>query len=378
VGKDQGDTSVKTFMSSILLGLFLLLMAGGASAQTSGSEGEPVLPQFSFEGLFYLTYQMGEEGGEDFSRFSVTRSYFTTRVKILPNFSARITMDGHQDDTGDMKVRLKYAYGKFDLGDWGNLTNVGLEAGIVHMVWLDFEEHIDLYRMRDKMFMERSGLFNSADFGLTLAGGFGEDLPDDYQEEVSHYYPSKYGSWAVGVYNGGGYHAQEENENKTVQARVTVRPLPDVLPGLQFSGLGMVGEGNRAGDAEETPDFKVFNLMASYQFPMGTFTAQYVNGEGNQKGSWFEDDDPSVTSDYDGFSLFGEVKLDENWRLVGGFDDFNRTPEDEDLSFTRVHGGIGYDFGGRNILLFDLDRRNWDDADIETDTRFQVVMQVKF
>ncbi len=43
-----------------------------------------------------------------------------------------------------------------------------------------------------------------------------------------------------------------------------------------------------------------------------------------------------------------------------------------------VHGGIGYDFGGQNILLLDLDRRNWDDSDLETDTRFQVVMQVKF
>ena len=30
------------------------------------------------------------------------------------------------------------------------------------------------------------------------------------------------------------------------------------------------------------------------------------------------------------------------------------------------------------LLLFDLDRRTWDDSDLETDTRAQVVMQVKF
>jgi hypothetical protein len=142
--------------------------------------------------------------------------------------------------------------------------------------------------------------------------------------------------------------------------------------------MGIVGEGNQVGEPEETPDFKVFNVMASYQFPMGAFTAQYVNGEGNQKGKWYEDDDHSIATEYDGFSLFGELKLDANWRLVGGFDDFNRTPENADLSFTRFHGGIGYDFGGRNILLFDLDRRNWADENLETDTRFQVVMQVKF
>ena len=332
----------------------------------------------SFEGLFYLTYQNGESGGEDFSKFAVTRSYFTTRIKLLPNLSGRITMDGHQDDTGDVKVRLKYAYAKFDFGDLGGLKKVGMEAGIVHMVWLDFEEHIDLYRMRDKMFMERSGLFNSADFGLTLAGGLGEDLPAEYQDEVSHYYPGRYGSFAVGVYNGGGYHATEKNEDKTIQGRLTVRPLPDVIPGLQFSGMAIVGEGNQEGDPDDTPDFRAFNAMASYQFPNGTVTAQYATGEGNQKGSWYEADDEAEAQEYDGFSLFGEYKFGPHWRVIGGYDDFDRTPGDEDLSSTLFHGGIGYDFGDRNILLLDLEQRNWDDSDLETDTRVQVVMQVKF
>jgi hypothetical protein len=357
--------------------MFLLSVPGQAHAQNANH-----LEAFEFEGLFYLTYQMGESGGEDFSKFAVTRSYFTTKVDILPMLSARITMDARQDDTGDMKVRLKYAYGKFDFGDWGGLSKVNLEAGIVHMAWLDFEQKVNPYRMRDKMYMERSGLFNSADIGVTLAGGFGEDLPDAFKDEVNSSYPARYGSWAVGVYNGGGYSAKEKNEDKVVQARVTVRPLPDVLPGFQLSGLGILGEGNMEGEAEDTPDYKVFNLFASYQFPKGVFTAQYLNGEGNQKGSWFVVDDPLtdpyMAHEYDGFSFFGEWKLDANWRLVGGYDDFNRTPEDMDLSFTRLHGGIGYDFGGSNILLFDLDRRTWDDDSIETDTRFQTVLQIKF
>jgi len=380
--KERENPQVKTsrsFNRSLgFLPFLLLFSANQTTAQHAEAGGVDPFPQFSFEGLFYLTFQMGEEGGEDFSKFAVTRSYFTTRVKILPNLSARVTMDGHQDSTGDMKVRLKYVYGKFDFGDWGGLKKVGLEAGVVHMVWLDFEEHIDLYRMRDKMFMERSGLFNSADIGLTLAGGFGEDLSDEYQNEVSHYYPAKYGSWAIGVYNGGGYHGSEENEDKSVQGRVTLRPFPDAIPGFQLSGLVIVGEGNKEGEPEETPDLQAFNLMASYQFPNGTLTGQYVTGEGNQKGSWYEPDTPAVATEYDGFSFFGEYKFGPHWRIIGGYDDFNRTPGDEDLSFTRVHGGIGYDFGGRNTLLFDLDRRNWDDSNLETDTRFQTVMQVKF
>jgi hypothetical protein len=180
------------------------------------------------------------------------------------------------------------------------------------------------------------------------------------------------------VYNGGGYHASEENENKSIQGRLTVRPLPEVIPGFQLSGLAIVGEGNQDGEPEDTPDLKVYNLMASYQFPNGTLTGQYVTGEGNQKGTWYEPDLPDVATEYDGVSLFGEYKFGPHWRVIAGYDDFNRTPGDDDLSFTRVHGGIGYDFGESNILLFDLDRRNWDDSDLETDTRFQTVLQVKF
>jgi hypothetical protein len=363
------------------IGVLLVLLLGSASrvsAQHADQSSASAFPQVSFEGLFYLTYQNGKDGGESYSAFEVTRSYFTARVKLMPKLSARITMDSHQDDTGDVKVRLKYAYAKYDFGDWGDLTKVGLEGGIVHMVWLDFEEHIDLYRMRDKMFMERTGMFNSADFGLTLTGGFGEDLPADYKSEVSSNYPSRYGSFAVGVYNGGGYHANEQNQDKTVQGRVTIRPLPDVIPGFQLSGLAIVGEGNRAGEPDETPSWRTFNLMGSYQFPKGTLTAQYAWGEGNQKGDWTEPGSPEDATDFDGYSFFGEYKVGPQWRLIGGFDDFARTPGTSDLSFTRVHGGIGYDFGGQNILLFDLDRRSWDDSDREDDTRLQVVMQVKF
>ena len=98
-------------------------------------------------------------------------------MNILPNLSGRITMDAHQDGEEDMEVRLKYAYGKYSLGDVGGITGLGLEGGIVHMVWLDFEEHINLYRMRDKMFVERSGMFNSADFGVTLTGGLVRTSP---------------------------------------------------------------------------------------------------------------------------------------------------------------------------------------------------------
>lgn len=329
-------------------------------------------------GLMYLAYQMGEAGGDEFSAFSVNRSYFTARASILPRLSARITVDAHQDDSGDMKARLKYAHLKYDLGNAGSaLTDLELEAGIAHMPWLGFEEHVNVYRMRDKMFMERNGLFNSADIGVTLRGSLGGEVDEEFQSTVSDDFAGRYGSFEMGVYNGGGYHAIEENTNKVVEGRLTLRPLPGPLPGLQISGLAIVGKGNQAGTGAEVPDWNTYNLFVSYQHQHGTFTAQYVDGSGNQKGTWVEPTDPADATDYSGFSLFGEGKVGQ-WRVIGGFDDFDTTPGATDLSLQRFHVGAGYVLGSGNTLILSTDRVDWDDPARDTDTRVQAVFQVKF
>lgn len=330
-----------------------------------------------FSGLFYLAYEQGEAGGADFAGFTINRAYFTARTGIVPRLSGRITMDAHQDGTGDMKVRLKYVYAEYDFGDLGPLHHLGLEGGLVHMVWLDFEEHVDLYRMRDPMFVERSGLFNSADFGLTLTGDLGPPLGEEYTSQVGDHYAGRHGSFAIGIYNGGGYHAVEENTDKTIEGRLTLRPLPDLLPGLQVSGLAILGKGNQAGARTDLPDFRTYDLFLSYQHRLGTLTAQYVTGEGNQRGTWTEPLDPTEATDYSGYSVFGEGRFG-GFRVVAGFDHMERTPGVGNESFQRFHGGLGYDLGRQNILLIDLDRLDWDDAGRPDDTRVQVVMQAKF
>lgn len=44
--------------------------------------------------------------------------------------------------------------------------------------------------------------------------------------------------------NGGGYHAVEVNENKSVEPRLSLRPFGDILPGLQTHYVGAYGKGN--------------------------------------------------------------------------------------------------------------------------------------
>ena len=62
----------------------------------------------SIGGVWYLSYQAGQIAGADYNLHKVKRSYINIKKKINPWLSGRITPDGHQDDTGDYKIRLKY------------------------------------------------------------------------------------------------------------------------------------------------------------------------------------------------------------------------------------------------------------------------------
>jgi hypothetical protein len=355
---------------------------GDEQEESSTSSNPNEQDRVTFSGLFYISYEQGERGGADVSDFFIHRAYLTARKEILPFLSARVTFDTSQDregdGRGDMEVRLKYAFAEFDLGDWSALRGVYLEAGIVHMVWLDFEEHVNAYRMRDPMFMERSGIFNSADFGVTLAGSLGPDLGEEYRQRVNSKYSARHGSFAVGVYNGGGYHGDERNTNKVAEGRISYRPFPESLTGFQVSGLAIVGKGNQAGVAHEIPDWHTFNSFFSYEDESAVVTAQYVWGRGNQRGTWTEPDDPSEATPFSGWSLFGEAKVGAQWRIIGTYERFHRTAGENDFSFDRTLAAVGYDLGRENILLFDWDRRIYDDPMLSTDNRYQAVIQLKF
>lgn len=367
-------------LPAVLAVLAALAMPAALATPASAQSPERV----SFSGLFYLAYENGRESGEVYNQFIVNRAYFTTRADVLPRLTARLTLDTSRDmegdGEGDMKIRIKYAYARYDLGNAGPLTGLAVEGGITHTAWLAFEEQINRYRMRGPMFLERSGMFNSADFGLTLTGGLGESLPEEYQREVSSAFAARYGSFSLGLHNGGGYHAIEWNDNKVLQGRITLRPLPNPLPGLQVSGLAMSGKGNQPGPLDQIPDWRVLAAMASYQHRRGALSVQYTQGEGNQKGTWREPEMPHLATEFSGYSVFGEQRLGPRsaWRLVAGHDRLERTPGSSNRSFRRTHAGIGYDLGSENILLLDFARRSWDEPSFLDDHRMQVVLQVKW
>ena len=366
----------------------------------TGFELPKGLKGFSFGLLWYLDYSNGEvpESGDEsssYNEFRVTRGYLTVQKEFLPWFHSRVTIDTHQDDEGDYKTRLKYIYAELRPNDAGPFTDMKSEFGLGHIPWLDFEEHVNPFRCQGTMAIERAGVFNSADTGVSLRGNFGGKLEDAKAKTGNHHYDGRYGSWHLGVYNGSGYHAAEENENKPLEYRVTLRPLPDVIPGLQLSYFGIYGEGNDDNNAaEDWPDYRVNLGMLSFENPWVILTGQYFTTEGNAKGTWVDATGEALTTE--AYSFFANLKLpvpEKKLSLFARYDHFDQDADGKignDAEYQMFIGGVAYDIYHGNLLMLAFETTDYGtDAGAKgkmpvpgnmlgDDYKIQAVMQVKF
>jgi hypothetical protein len=330
---------------------------------------------------WYLSAGFGEQGGQSYSRTRIERGYLTLKIKPVEWFQPRVTLDTHQDDSGDWKVRLKYMYAKFVVPvETAVVTDPNVEFGLVHGPWFDYEEHINHYRMQGTMLIERNGVLNSADVGITAAALLGRKLPKDYQKSVSKEYPGEFGSVAFGVYDGGGYHAAENNRNKVFESRISVRPLGPYLPNLQLSYLAIYGKGNtppQVCDAQGQncvrgePDWRLSAGMASFEHPYFVATAQVAKGRGNQAGSRV--DGAGAALHFKGVSGFAEIKLP--WILSSVIGRYDRW-EWNSVSTDRVIAGYAFHFLDDNTVLLDYDREMPDASNTPDAWQTKVTVQV--
>ena len=339
-------------------------------------------------GLFYLSYQAGSqyEGvpneTESYNAFRLKRGYFGADVDVTPFLTARFVTDITVDSTGDVKPRAKYIYGKFHWKGNDVITAPYMEFGLAHMPWLDFEEAINGFRMQDTMFLERNGVFNSADVGVIFGSNLGGSMSSEYKSEVNSHYAGRYGSWQAGIYNGGGYHASEQNKNKVFEGRLTVRPAPDVVPGLQFTAFGLVGKGNQpATNGASPPDWKGFNGMVSYESRFFTGTAQGFVGKGNQSGKAIAPDGSAARQR--GFSLFAAAHIPtphfgEKISVLGRVDEFDADTDIYSDIQHRYIAGIAWHMYKGNIWLFDYQRTNHSLDAIPGENRMQITLQTAF
>lgn len=359
-----------------LTALFLLSAIYSSLAQTDINE--PAFKEgpnpVEISGQWFLAYQSKyQDNHQADNLFTLKRGYLTFKKDFNRTFSVRftqdITLDKEGEDAGNVEMRLKYLYLKVNLQDLYVFKNSYLVIGMIQTPWMDFEQHINDYRVQSPMFLETSHLISSADFGVNVVTLLGGKIDEEYRENVSSSYPGKYGSITVGILNGGGYHAIEKNNNKTIAARLSLRPFPATLPGLQFSLHGVYGKGN----SEINPDFNLLHTFISYESARAIITAQAFRGLGNSSGTFMDFNDLPYKNQ--GTSVFGELYLvKKSLSLIGSYGYFERMDLPE-VNNRRFVGGICYHFLNNQKFLLDIDHVKTESS---TQTIFEAALEIRF
>jgi hypothetical protein len=311
-------------MTKRLAVLLLALWTAPSFAQTPASPtpppAQPEYPVVRIGMVSYLQYAAELENRDKYNAFDVTRAYLNINAQVSSNVRFRFTPDVRRATDGSLAgtltVRVKYAFAQFD-----NVTPRGwIRLGMHQTPWLDFEESINRYRVQGTMFSEREGLIpGSADFGA----GYFTPLPKGY------------GEIQAGVYNGEGYALAEANKYKSVQSRITVRPLTG--RGI-WNGLRVSGSYNAGWYAADRPR-RLGIVMGSFEHPNVVATVQHVAATENPV--------PGAASNTErsGNSAFVEVRQGvSGWAGLARVDLFDPNTSVTSNSLRRAIAGGGYWF----------------------------------
>lgn len=308
----------------------------------------------SISGQWFLGYQTGRKGGVTDNEFLLKRGYITFRKTFNKNLSARFTqdvsVDRDGDGEGDIEIRLKYGFLKYEFESASFLTNPQIDFGLVSRPWIDFEQTINPYRVQGSMFLERYGILSSADYGITFQSLIGGELDDEYKKKVNKNFAGKYGSFSFGIYNGGGYHAIEKNENKLLEGRLTIRPLPELLTGFQLTYIGAIGKGN----IESSPNHNLHSVFTSYETHLLSATANIYKGRGFEDGRNVDKD--GIAPLNSGYSLFGNFNIPYiPFSLFARYDYFDSEISSNQITTERKILGVAYNFLQGSKIIIDYD-----------------------
>jgi len=284
---------------------------------------QPDYPIIRVGVLSYLQYDAEFENRSGYNAFDVTRAYLNINAQVSKNIRFRFTPDIRRVNDGSLSgslvVRVKYAFAQID-----NLLieRSWIRVGASQTPWLDFEESVNRYRVQGTMFAEREGLIpGSSDFGV----GYLAPLP------------AGYGEFHVGVYNGEGYAQPEANKYKSVQGRLTVRPLPKgnaIMKAFRVSGFFNAGWY----DADHPRNLGI--VMGSFEHPHLVATLEGLKATENPLTTT-----PPRDIDRSGWSMFVEPRQGTSG-LAGIFryDAYNPDHDTPGIEQNRVIAGGAYWF----------------------------------
>ncbi len=308
--------------------------------------------QDEFSGEWYIGFQHQEEA--DYNQFQLKRAYITYKKQITPWLKGRITpditIDTEGDGMGDVELRMKYLYVQFDVPDFWIFTDNNFKTGLVARPWIDYEQDIIQYRAQGQMYLERTKVVPSTDYGISYSSNIGGKYENQDFESAC---PGKYANISVGIYNGGGYHSLEENKNKTLEWRSSVRPLHDLLPGLLLTYHGAYGAGN----STRNNLFYYNGYHIGYEHKWFILSGQYYKGLGNYTDKFINSID-LTPSEHEGYSLFAELRhMESGLSVWARYDSQFRRQKAPEISYTedRLILAAAWRFYNKNRLIISRD-----------------------
>jgi len=309
-------------------------------------------------GEAFLHWEYSTENDREHNAFKITRNYVEFRGYFNDKDYFRTTLDVHQvkakngDSAGDLDgsyvVRLKYAYVYFH----NVLPHTGVEIGLAHRPWHDWEEHHGwLHRDLEETLIENkegAGLENSADLGLSFKGKY------------------SVASWQFGIFNGEGYHGEENSEHfgKSLEGRLSLN---------LFKGFTLSGHTAHTFDLKgKNMDRHIYQIHAVYNNPYFLIAAQYI---------WDRDDYYSKSDvNQKGYSFNIDLKLKPFTGypigLLGRYDHWD--PNDDKPNDEREHFvyGAWWDYS-KHVRFTIADDKLIDDAGKDKNT-LMAVTKVKW
>ncbi|MGD9970038.1 MAG: hypothetical protein AB7S65_06245 [Sulfuricurvum sp.] len=297
----------------------------------------------------------------DSAGFELRRNYLQVKAYFNDKDYFRVTLDTTKEigsSTTYANTYVKYAYLWLD----EVLPYTGVEVGIAHRPWIDYEEHNSWhYRSFNKVVLEEKNnqytesgvdLINSADFGVNF-----KTKTDNFSSEI-------------GVFNGEGYHADKAAANQTnsrdlsLEWRLTAHILGDGKKVgkndrtkdtyANLSTYGMISKNHKdnsvtIGDAAEY-DRSIYGIHAVYNQPEFLLAAQYFIATDDVQLSTATD------KEYKGWSVNAEVRPFQDWTVIGRYDDFKRENNPVagantiDYKGTKVMAGLAYKYN-KNVTF---------------------------
>jgi len=327
-------------MNRVCVAVMLSLsLAGPAYAQAPDDESAQAggaatpFPAVTFGVLSFIQYSAELHESDGYNAFDVTRGYIDIHARLSERVHVRFTPDVRPTTDASLNrnltLRMEYAALEAKVTD-----STLIMFGLHQTPWLTFEESLNRYRVLGPLFAERMGLIpGPTDLGASVRVT-GEST------EVH-----------VGVYNGEGYGRAELDKYKSIDGRVTWRPISDDDEDTRMSLSGFYQYGWYARDRPRN----VAIVMGTYEQPHFVATAQFLSAT----------DNPFIARDVQrrGLSFFGELREGPiGWAGVAGVDlyDLDTANEDGDSRRRYLFGGAHWSQVGRGRLgvVISLEQEN--------------------